>query len=209
MPLYRDEAVVLRTQKLGEADRIVTLLTRRHGRVRCVARGVRKTTSRIGARLEPFGHVDVQLYEGRSLDSVNQVDSIAAHGADLVHDYTRWTTGTAMLETAERMTPVEREPALQQYALLVAGLRRPELSLLALDRHGAIVARRRLDGWEPEPGTALQLDPSSGRLLATLRPIGADGQPAREPRAVLIDTTTLELDPLPLPLRQAVWMPAG
>ena len=49
MPLYRDEAVVLRAQKLGEADRIVTLLTRNHGRVRCVARGVRKTTSRIGA----------------------------------------------------------------------------------------------------------------------------------------------------------------
>mgnify|MGYP006300948005 CR=1 FL=1 len=98
MPLYRDEAIVLRTQKLGEADRIVTLLTRRHGRVRCVARGVRKTTSRIGARLEPFGHVDVQLYEGRNLDTVNQVDSIDAHGAGLVHDYSRWTTGTAMLE---------------------------------------------------------------------------------------------------------------
>lgn len=95
------------------------------------------------------------------------------------------------------------------WALLVAGLRRPELSLLALDRRGTVVARRRLEGWEPEPGTALQLDPSSGRLLATLRPIGADGQPAREPRAVLIDATTLELDPLPLPLRQAVWMPAG
>ena len=48
-------------QKLGESDRIITLLTRRHGRVRAVARGVRRTTSRFGARLEPFGHVDVQL----------------------------------------------------------------------------------------------------------------------------------------------------
>ena len=78
MPVYRDEAIVLRVQKLGEADRIVTLLTRGHGRVRGVARGVRKTSSRIGARLEPFGHVDVQLYEGRSLDTVTQVESIAA-----------------------------------------------------------------------------------------------------------------------------------
>jgi hypothetical protein len=95
------------------------------------------------------------------------------------------------------------------WALLVAGLRRPELSLLALDRRGTVLARRRLNGWEPEPGTVLQLDPSSGRLLATLRPIGADGQPAPEPRAVLIDATTLELEPLPLPLRQAVWLPAG
>ena len=64
--LYRDDAVVLRVQKLGESDRIITLLTRRHGRVvRAVAKGVRRTTSRFGARLEPFGHVDVQIAEGR------------------------------------------------------------------------------------------------------------------------------------------------
>jgi hypothetical protein len=53
VPLYRDEAVVLRTQKLGEADRIVTILTRRTGRVRAAAKGVRKTKSRFGARLGP------------------------------------------------------------------------------------------------------------------------------------------------------------
>jgi ATP-dependent helicase HrpA len=59
--LYRDEAIVLRTHKLGEADRIITLLTRQHGRVRAVAKGVRRTTSRFGSRLEPFTHVDLQL----------------------------------------------------------------------------------------------------------------------------------------------------
>jgi DNA repair protein RecO (recombination protein O) len=123
VPLYRDEAIVLRTQKLGEADRIVTLLTRNHGRVRAVGRGVRKTTSRIGARLEPFMHVDVQCHIGTSLDSVSQVETIAAHGADLSGDYQRWTAGTAMLETAERLTPEERESALPQFVLLVAGLR--------------------------------------------------------------------------------------
>ena len=48
MPYYRDEAIVLRTQKLGEADRIITLLTRSHGRVRAVAKGVRRTSSRFG-----------------------------------------------------------------------------------------------------------------------------------------------------------------
>ena len=76
MSLYRDEGVVLRAQKLGEADRIVTLLTREHGRVRAVAKGVRKTTSRLGARVEPFMLVDVQLYEGRSLDIVTQAETI-------------------------------------------------------------------------------------------------------------------------------------
>ena len=76
VPYYRDEAIVLRTQKLGEADRIITLLTRSHGRVRAVAKGVRRTTSRFGSRLEPFSHVDVQLAEGRSLDVVTQAETL-------------------------------------------------------------------------------------------------------------------------------------
>ena len=57
--------MVLRTWKLGEADRIISLFTRGHGKVRAVAKGIRRTGSKFGARLEPFGHVDVQLAEGR------------------------------------------------------------------------------------------------------------------------------------------------
>jgi DNA repair protein RecO (recombination protein O) len=121
--LYRDEAVVLRTQKLGEADRIVTLLTREHGRVRGVAKGVRRTKSKFGSRLEPFTLVDVQLYVGRSLDVVTQVETLQPLGNLLVGDYQLYTAGTAMLETAERLTAEEREPAVQQFLLLVGGLR--------------------------------------------------------------------------------------
>lgn len=121
--MYRDEAVVLRTHDLGEVDRIITLLTHRHGRIRAVAKGVRRSKSRYGARLEPFGHVDVQWYEGRSLDTVTQVESFRSYGADLVADYAGWTSGSAMLEAAERLTPVDRQAAPQQYLLLVGGLR--------------------------------------------------------------------------------------
>jgi DNA repair protein RecO (recombination protein O) len=121
--LYRDEGVVLRTQKLGEADRIITVLTREHGRVRAVAKGVRRTRSKFGSRLEPFNRVDVQFYAGRSLDIVTQVETLAGYGAGLAADYGRYTAGTAMLETAERMTAEEREPAVQQYLLLIGGLR--------------------------------------------------------------------------------------
>src|SRR4051812_49560097 len=96
MPLYRDEAVVLRTQKLGEADRIVTLLTRRHGRVRAVAKGVRRTTSKFGARLEPFSHVDCQLYAGRELDIVTQAVSVEPYGGRIVGDYRPYTPRTAI-----------------------------------------------------------------------------------------------------------------
>lgn len=120
---YRDDGIVLRTQKLGEADRIVTLLARRTGRVRAVAKGVRRTKSRFGGRLEPFTHVDLQLYTGRSLDVITQAETVRPYGEPFASDYPRYTTGTAMLETAERFTPIEKEPALRQFLLLVGGLR--------------------------------------------------------------------------------------
>ena len=123
MGLYRDEAVVLRTQKLGEADRIITLLTRANGRVRAVAKGVRRTTSRFGSRLEPFTYVDLQLAEGRTLDVITQAETLAPYGSKIGSDYERYTAGTVMLETAERLVVEDKQPALQQFLLLVGGLR--------------------------------------------------------------------------------------
>lgn len=121
--LYRDEGVVLRTQKLGEADRIVTLLTRRTGLVRAVGKGVRRTKSRFGARLEPFTHVDLQLHTGRTLDIITQADTLRAYGTPIAADYPRYTAGTAMLETAEKIVIVEKDPSLRQFLLLIGGLR--------------------------------------------------------------------------------------
>ncbi|WP_028661114.1 DNA repair protein RecO [Nocardioides insulae] len=123
MPLYRDEAIVLRTHKLGEADRIITMLTREHGRVRAVAKGVRRTTSKFGSRLEPFTHVDLQLAEGRNLDTVTQAETLTLFHAGLGLDYDRFTAGQVMLETADRLMAEERQPSVQQYLLLVGALR--------------------------------------------------------------------------------------
>jgi DNA repair protein RecO (recombination protein O) len=120
---YRDDGIVLRTQKLGEADRIITILGRTTGRIRAVAKGVRRTKSRFGARLEPFTHVDLMLHPGRSLDIITQAEVIRPYGVPLAGDYPRYTAGVAMLETAERFTPVEKEPALRQLLLLIGGLR--------------------------------------------------------------------------------------
>lgn len=161
MPLYRDEAVVLRVHKLGEADRIVTLLTRRHGRVRAVGKGVRRTTSRFGARLEPGSHIDVQLYsrlpEGqaapggrRALDVVQQSESLDPFGARLAGDYARWTSASAICETAERLTE-EGEPALRLYLLVVGALR----ALVAGEHDAGLILDAFLvramanAGWEP------------------------------------------------------------
>ena len=123
MPLYSDEAIVLRTRKLAEADRIITLLTRQHGVVRAVARGVRRTSSKFGSRLEPFTHVDLQLAVGRNLDTVTQAVTRDPFGAAISADYDRYTAASVMLETSEHLVAEEREPSVQQYLLLVGGLR--------------------------------------------------------------------------------------
>src|SRR4030095_7330653 len=105
MRLYRDRAVVLRQHKLGEADRIVTLLTRDHGLVRAVAKGARRTRSKFAARLEPFAHIDGQLYPGRNLDIVTQVQAIDAFATDIVNDYGRYTCAGAEIGRAHVCTP--------------------------------------------------------------------------------------------------------
>lgn len=121
MPLYRDAGIVLRTQKLGEADRIITLLTRERGLVRAVAKGVRRTRSRFGARLEPAMVVDAQLYEGRSLDTFTQAEVLAPYGEQLSADYQAWTAAAAMLEAAERFA-AEHTSARAQFTLLAGAL---------------------------------------------------------------------------------------
>ena len=119
--LYRDTAVVLRTYKLGEADRIVVLLTEEHGKVRAVAKGVRKTTSKFGARLEPMSHVRLLLSQGRDLDVVSQADVVETI-APLVADLDHLTSGMAVLEAADQMT-LDREPAPHLYRMVVGALR--------------------------------------------------------------------------------------
>ena len=123
MALYRDEAIILRTQKLGEADRIITMLTREHGRIRGVAKGVRRTMSKFGARLEPGSHVDIQLHVGRTFDTVTQVEAIMNYGEAITDDYQRWTIASAILETAERFTSQEHQPALQEFHLVVGAMK--------------------------------------------------------------------------------------
>lgn len=121
MALYRDQGVVLRTMRLGEADRIVTLVTSGHGKVRAVAKGVRKTKSRFGARLEPLSHVSLLLYEGRELDIVSQAESLD-HFRAIRDDLDRMGRAASMLEAVDQVAQ-EREPSPRLYQLLVGGLR--------------------------------------------------------------------------------------
>jgi DNA repair protein RecO (recombination protein O) len=121
MPLYRDEAIVVRTYRLGEADRIVVLFTKGRGKVRAVAKGVRKTTSRFGARLEPTTHVALQLYEGRTLDTITQAETLD-HFRPIREDLERIGRASSILEAVEQITQ-EREPNAALYTMLVGALR--------------------------------------------------------------------------------------
>jgi DNA repair protein RecO (recombination protein O) len=156
LPVYRDDAVVLRVQKLGESDRIITMLTRRHGRIRAAAKGIRRTSSRFGARLEPFGHVDVQVagdpgLQARSLHTIRQAESIALYGKTLGRDYPRYTAASAIAETAERLTPIEYEPSLRLFQLTLGGLRAlaaaEHASTLVLDAY--LLRAMGTAGWAP------------------------------------------------------------
>lgn len=182
---YRDEAIVLRTHKLGEADRIVTMLTRRTGQVRAVAKGVRRTSSKFGARLEPFSLIDVQLYAGRNLDIVTQVDTMAPHGRAIGADYSLFTTATAMVETAGRLTEIEGEPATQQYLLLAGALRaladREHAAGLVLDSY--LLRSLSIAGWAPSFTSCARCEiegihrsfsaPMGGMVCPACRPPGA------------------------------------
>ncbi|SFP76428.1 DNA replication and repair protein RecO [Geodermatophilus dictyosporus] len=183
--LYRDEGVVLRTQKLGEADRIVTVLTRRHGKVRAVAKGVRRTKSKFGARLEPFSHVDLQLYTGRTLDIVSQAESIRSYGSVIAGDYPAYTAGTAVLETADRLTAEEKEPSLRLFLLVIGALRALSESThpagLVLDAF--LLRAMSVAGWEPALGDCARCGiegphrhfsvPAGGTVCRECRPTGS------------------------------------
>jgi DNA repair protein RecO (recombination protein O) len=121
MGLYRDEGIVLRTHKLGEADRIVSVFTRQRGKVRAVAKGVRKTKSRFGARVEPPTHVALQLYEGRELDTITQVETID-HFRAIRDDLDRLTRAVSMLEAVDQLG-LEGEPNQPLYQMLLGALR--------------------------------------------------------------------------------------
>jgi len=132
---YRDRGIVLRTHKLGETDRIITLLLLGRGKVRAVAKGVRRPGSRIGGRLEPFSHVDLELHEGRSLDVVRQVEILDAHDA-LRADDRLHAAASVMTELVDSVSAEGQRDSglfLQLQAALAALIADPSSASLFVD----------------------------------------------------------------------------
>ena len=125
MATYRDQGIVLRTYKLGETDRILHLLTQGRGKVRAVAKGVRRPGSRFGGRLESYSHVDLQLYEGRNLDTISQAELIAPH-ARIRADHATSAAAAVMAEVVDHVAQ-EGERDHGVFLLLRAGLQTLDL----------------------------------------------------------------------------------
>lgn len=120
MAIRNDQGIVLRSYPFGEADRVVVLLSPNHGKLRTVAKGVRKTKSRIGGRLESFTDVDLVLYEGRNLDIINQV-SVRNNHAGMRTELGRVTAASTMAEATDAVAQ-EDEPSVALFDLLSTGL---------------------------------------------------------------------------------------
>ena len=120
MGTYREQGIVLRSYKLGETDRILHILTQGRGKVRGVAKGVRRPGSRFGGRLEPYSHVDLQLYEGRNLDVISQAELIVSH-AGVRGEYATSVAASVIVELVDGIAQEgERDVAL--FLLLRAAL---------------------------------------------------------------------------------------
>jgi DNA repair protein RecO (recombination protein O) len=134
MPLYKEQGIVLRSVKLGEADKIVSILTQGSGKVRAVAKGIRRTNSKFGARLEPLTHVSLLLYKGRNLDTITQAEIVGSFRT-IRGSFQLIAAGETMLEAVDKVAE-EHERNVRLFLLLLSGLR----ALEARPRDAAAVA---------------------------------------------------------------------
>jgi DNA repair protein RecO (recombination protein O) len=190
-----DSAVILRSYPLGEADRILNLLTEGHGLLRAVAKGVRRPSSRFGSRLQPLNHVQVMLYAGRNLATISAVDSVHLYGSQLAGDYVRWSAGHVLAEATERLVTEEMEPARPHFRLLAAGLgalcdpgRDPRLVIDAF-----LLRSLATGGWAPSFGDCAQCGAHGPHPWIHLASGGAVCEDCRPSGAVSISPATSAL----------------
>lgn len=170
MQSYRARALVVRTYDFSEADRVVVLLTSR-GVVRAVAKGVRRSKSRFGSRVQPFVLLDVHLYPGRNLDTITAADTVEFFGAGIIESYEHYTAASAVMEAAENLSLYEGE----LFDLTVAALRRMQHSpypTAVLDAF--LLKAMEIAGWAPSlfdcahcgaPGPHEAFHPAAGGAL--------------------------------------------
>lgn len=153
MPLYNDEAVVLKTFPLGEADRVIVMLTKKHGKVRAVAKGVRRLKSRFGGRLEPFMRVNALFATGKTFDVISQAVLVSPYAGSICADYNLYSCASMIAEIADDLVSscAQYSDSCSQYNLLISAL-----SALSKSLHSAesialsyVLRALQLAGWSP------------------------------------------------------------
>lgn len=176
MPAYPLRAVVLRKTKLGETDLILTLLASDGRQVRAVAKGARKSKSRLGARVEPFSVLDLLMHSGRTLDIISEAETFATHDA-LRADYDRTMAASVVADLLDKgSVEGQSEPQIFEMALVtldvmesapVDSLEALVLAFLlkALAMHGYRPSLDRCAACGGEPGTMIAFSVESGGVL--------------------------------------------
>jgi DNA repair protein RecO (recombination protein O) len=194
--LYRTPAVVLKRMDLGEADRIVTLFSRDEGKIRAVAKGVRRTTSRSAGHLEPFTLTDVLFAVGRELDIISQADTLEAFRA-VREDLELATHGYYLAEVVDLLTE-DRQENRTVFEVLVQALR--DLARASDPRLVLIVFHLRLLdalGYRPELRECVNcraaIEPDTNSFSALLGGVVCPACGPAEPSARAIGTSALKL----------------
>lgn len=171
----------------------MTMLSRSHGKIRAVAKGVRRTSSKFGSRLEPFMVADVQLYKGRTLDVITQAETLGSYGADISADYSSYTAANVMVETADKVT--EDAGSAEQYLLLVGGLRslarQEHPSGLILDSY--LLRSLSIAGWAPSFGACAVTGAPGPHSAFVVQMGGMVSDAVAPPGSPRLDPETLDL----------------
>jgi DNA repair protein RecO (recombination protein O) len=207
MSLYREEGVVLRTLRLGEADRIVVMVTEGRGKVRAVAKGVRRTNSKFGGRLEPLSHVALQCWQGRELDTVTQVEVIDGFRT-IREDLARMAKAFTLLEVVDQIAQ-ERHPNPRLYEMLVGALRYLEADDAALMVPAFCLKVLALEGSAPVVDSCASCGATTGLVAFDLTDGGALCRSCRHGRAVSQEALELVRRILGRGLLSALTEPGG
>lgn len=161
--VYKTEGIVLKDKELGEADRIITLFTPHLGKLRAVAKGIRRPKSRLAGHLEPLSHVTVMVAHGQSLDIISQAQALEAF-RPLREDLWRASCGLYLAELVDRFT-VEGAESFPVYKLLLETLTRLALASPTPERHEELLLR----GFEMELLDHLGFRPELGECVTCRR----------------------------------------
>ena len=133
--VFKAQGIILKRKNTGEADRVVTVFTREFGKLRVIAKGIRKVSSKRAPHLEVFTRVSCVIHNGKTMDAVSEVSPISMY-AGIREDLSKVSVAYYLCELIDSLVP-ERQEQDDMYALLVSSfetLEKPDTNIYLLSR---------------------------------------------------------------------------